>query len=83
MLCSRIAKFDEVEASIDPALTLAPTDRRAWVDMLARLLTDEVLAASMRQKIQEFAKATSWDNVGRQHLALCRQLVERTNAHTR
>jgi len=83
MLCSRIAKFDEVEASIDPALTIDPHDRRAWVDMLVRLLTDEVLAASMRQKIQAFAEATSWENVGRQHLALCRQLVEKTNAHSR
>src|SRR3569623_1158317 len=81
MLCSRIAKFDEVEASIDPALTLGPKDKKAWVDMLARLLTDEVLAASMRKKIQDFAEATSWDNVGAQHLALYHQLVEKTNAH--
>jgi len=83
MLCSRIAKFDEVEASIDPALTVGPTDRRAWVDMMARLLTDDVLAAAMRQKISAFAKATSWDVVGGQHLALCRSLVEKTHAHTR
>jgi glycosyltransferase involved in cell wall biosynthesis len=78
LLCSRIAKFDEVGASIDPALTLPENDRDAWADMLVRLLTDATFAAEMRRKIRRFAEATSWANVGKMHLDTYAKLLERT-----
>ena len=68
LLCSRISKFDEITASIDPALTVPADDREAWVETLVRLLTDQVWAAEMKQKIKRFAEQTSWANVGKMHL---------------
>ncbi|MGD0837516.1 MAG: glycosyltransferase [Polyangia bacterium] len=68
MLCSRIAKFDEVTRSIDPALTVPDSDPAAWAATLLRLLSDQTWAAEMRGKIRAFAEATSWANVGRMHL---------------
>jgi glycosyltransferase involved in cell wall biosynthesis len=78
MVCSRIAKFDEVTESIDPALTVPPDDRDAWVETLLRLLTDQTWAAAMRAKIRRFAEVTSWANIGRMHLAAYAKLLERT-----
>jgi glycosyltransferase involved in cell wall biosynthesis len=76
MLCSRISKFDEVTGGIDPALTLPPDDRDAWVDAMVRLLTDETWAAEMKQKIKRFAEQTSWTNVGKMHLDAYAKLLE-------
>jgi glycosyltransferase involved in cell wall biosynthesis len=78
LLCSRIAKFDEVTESIDPALTVAADDRDAWVETLLRLLTDPAWAEEMRTKIRRFAEATSWANVGKMHLDVYTKVLERT-----
>jgi glycosyltransferase involved in cell wall biosynthesis len=67
MLCSRIAKFDEVETGIDPALTVAPDDRAGWTRTLVRLLCDEEWGSQLTSKIRDFAEATSWANVGKLH----------------
>jgi glycosyltransferase involved in cell wall biosynthesis len=67
MLCSRIAKFDEVETGIDPALTVAPDDRAGWTRTLVRLLCDEDWGNQLTSKIRDFAEATSWANVGKLH----------------
>ncbi|HEY5282579.1 MAG TPA: glycosyltransferase [Polyangia bacterium] len=77
LLCSRIAKFDEVTASIDPALTVPSDDKDAWAETLLRLLTDEAWAAEMKQKIRKFAEETSWTNVGKMHLDAYAKLLER------
>ena len=76
LLCSRISKFDEVTTSIDPALTVPPDDKDAWVETLVRLLTDQVFAAEMKQKIKKFAEQTSWTNVGKMHLDAYAKLLE-------
>jgi len=75
MICSRISKFDEIEESIDPALTVAPDDVDAWTETLVRLLTDAAWAAEMKQKIKRFGEATSWSNVGRMHLEAYSRLM--------
>ncbi len=67
MLCSRIAKFDEVETGIDPALTVAPDDRAGWTRTLVRLLCDEEWGNQLTSKIRDFAESTSWANVGKLH----------------
>jgi glycosyltransferase involved in cell wall biosynthesis len=67
MLCSRIAKFDEVETGIDSALTAPPCDRAAWTDAMVRLLRDETMGEQLKSKIRDFAEATSWANVGKMH----------------
>jgi glycosyltransferase involved in cell wall biosynthesis len=77
MLCSRIAKFDEVETGIDAALTVAQDDRAGWTHTMVRLLRDEEWASEMRSKIRCFAKATSWANVGKMHLDTYAKLLER------
>jgi glycosyltransferase involved in cell wall biosynthesis len=76
MLCSRIAKFDEVETEIDRALTAEPTDRDAWIKTTVRLLRDQDWAHEMREKIRRFAKKTSWENVGKMHWDVYQGLVE-------
>jgi glycosyltransferase involved in cell wall biosynthesis len=78
LLCSRIAKFDEVTESIDPALTVPADDLDAWVETLVRLLTDRAWAEGMRAKIRGFAETTSWANVGKMHLDVYAKLLERT-----
>jgi len=78
MLCSRIAKFDEVTESIDPAITVDPYDKRAWAETLRRLLTDEPWQAELTGKIRRFAEETSWNNVGRLHVETYRRLLERS-----
>jgi glycosyltransferase involved in cell wall biosynthesis len=77
MLCSRIAKFDEVETGIDAALTVAPDDRAGWTHTMVRLLRDGEWASEMRSKIRRFAEATSWANVGKMHLDTYAKLLER------
>ena len=67
MLCSRIAKFDEVETGIDPELTAPSGDRAAWTRTMVRLLCDEAWGNQLKHKIRTFAKATSWANVGKMH----------------
>jgi glycosyltransferase involved in cell wall biosynthesis len=67
MLCSRIAKFDEVETGIDPALTVPPDDRAGWMRAMVRLLRDEEWGNQLKAKIRDFAEATSWANVGKMH----------------
>jgi glycosyltransferase involved in cell wall biosynthesis len=76
MICSRIAKFDEVELNIDRALTAAPNDREAWIKTTVRLLRDEEWARQMKEKIRRFAEQTSWDNVGKMHVDLYQRLTE-------
>jgi len=75
MLCSRISKFDEVEESIDPALTAAQDDVDAWTEILVRLLTDVAWAAEMKRKIKAFGEAPSWSNVGKMHLEAYARLM--------
>ena len=77
MMCSRIAKFDEVGERISPALLADYGDRRAWVDGLAKLLGDERLAEDLRVRLRRFAEETSWERVGTQHLDLFDRLRER------
>jgi glycosyltransferase involved in cell wall biosynthesis len=67
MLCSRIAKFDEVETGIDPALTVPLNDRAAWTRAMVRLLRDEEWGNQLKTKIRGFAEATRWANVGKMH----------------
>jgi glycosyltransferase involved in cell wall biosynthesis len=76
MICSRIAKFDEVETSIDRGLTAEPNDRDAWINTTVRLLRDEEWARQMKEKIRRFAEQTSWENVGKIHGDLCQRLTE-------
>jgi glycosyltransferase involved in cell wall biosynthesis len=76
MLCSRIAKFDEVETGIDPALTAPPNDRAAWTHAMVRLLRDEEWGNQLRTKIRDFAEATSWANVGQLHWDLYTRLMD-------
>jgi glycosyltransferase involved in cell wall biosynthesis len=75
MVCSRIAKFDEVGEAISPDLLVDPRDRDGWADALARLLTDAPYAESLRDRIRAFAHATRWEEVGRQHAALYAELL--------
>jgi glycosyltransferase involved in cell wall biosynthesis len=76
MICSRIAKFDEVELNIDRGLTVEVNDREAWIRTTVRLLRDEEWARQMKEKIRRFAEETSWENVGKMHGDLCQRLVE-------
>lgn len=78
MLCSRIAKFDEVFESIDPAITVEPHDRDAWVQAMKRLLTDTAWQSEVAQKIRKFGEDTSWDNVGKMHLQAYRRMLDRS-----
>jgi glycosyltransferase involved in cell wall biosynthesis len=75
MLCSRIAKFDEVE-TFAPELTLPYGDRAAWTAGMVRLLRDADFGASVREKIVRFGEETSWPNLGKVHLDLYRQLLD-------
>jgi glycosyltransferase involved in cell wall biosynthesis len=76
MICSRIAKFDEVELNIDRGLTAEPNDREAWIETTVRLLRDDEWARQMKEKIRRFAGQTSWENVGKMHGDLYQKLVE-------
>jgi glycosyltransferase involved in cell wall biosynthesis len=76
MLCSRIAKFDEVELNIDRGLTAEPNDRDAWITAMVRLLRDEEWARQMKEKIRRFAEQTSWETVGKLHVDLYQRLID-------
>jgi len=75
MMCSRIAKFDEVGERVSPALLADYGDRRAWVESLATLLADQALADELRARLRRFAEETSWERVGAEHLALFDRLA--------
>jgi len=78
MLCSRIAKFDEVYDSVDPAITVGAHDKDAWVAAMKRLLTDAAWQAEIAQKIRKFGEDTRWDNVGKMHLQVYRRMLDRS-----
>jgi glycosyltransferase involved in cell wall biosynthesis len=80
MLCSRIAKFDEVGEAVSPQLLVDPDDLDGWARGLERLLTDRPFAEAMRRRILDFAAATSWDKVAAQHLALYERLLRTGSA---
>lgn len=75
MLCSQIAKFDEVEQFISPDLVVPHDDKRAWTRELVRLLTDTAHAEAMRAQIERFAAETSWPVVAKRHLELYGALI--------
>jgi D-inositol-3-phosphate glycosyltransferase len=75
LLCSRIAKFDEVGESISPELVVDPQDQDAWAERLERLLTQPLYAAGMQLRVAQFARATSWEAVGARHLELYDRLL--------
>jgi glycosyltransferase involved in cell wall biosynthesis len=77
MVCSRIAKFDEVETGIDPELTVSPGDRAAWTRTMVRLLRDQEWGDQLKAKIRGFAEATSWANVGKMHWEHYSRLLDR------
>jgi len=77
MVCSRIAKFDEVETGIDPELTVPPGDRAAWTRTMVRLLRDQEWGDQLKAKIRGFAEATSWANVGKMHWEHYSRLLDR------
>jgi glycosyltransferase involved in cell wall biosynthesis len=77
MLCSRIAKFDEIEA-FAPELTVPYNDRRQWATSMTRLLVDPVWGDDARRKIIRFGDETSWDRVGKMHVDLCERLLGET-----
>src|SRR5205823_3968904 len=64
MLCSRISKFDEVEA-FAPELTVPHDDLAQWATGLGRLLSDREFADAARSKIVQFGDETRWDRVGK------------------
>jgi glycosyltransferase involved in cell wall biosynthesis len=72
MLCSRTAKFDEIEA-FAPELTVPYGDRAQWTSSMVRLLCEPAL--DMRRRIIQFGEETRWDNVGKRHVDLCAQLM--------
>jgi glycosyltransferase involved in cell wall biosynthesis len=73
MLCSDIAKFDEV-AAISPDMVARPKDAQQWAARLTRMLTDAELAEDLRERVRTFAQQTRWDVVGKRHLALYQEL---------
>jgi glycosyltransferase involved in cell wall biosynthesis len=75
MLCSRIAKFDEIDA-VDSRLTAPYGDTNTWAESLARLLTDRPMGEELRQKIMRFGEETSWTQVAKTYVDLCEQLLE-------
>jgi len=75
MLCSRIAKFDEVH-DVDARLTAPYGDTGAWTAAMIQLLTDSARGEKMRRRILAFGEQTSWSNVGRSYVKLCEQLIE-------
>ena len=83
MICSRIAKFDEVETNIDRELTVAPRDRAAWIETTVRLLRDEEWTRQLKERIRRFAEQTSWDKVGRIHWELYQRLLDGGEADER
>jgi hypothetical protein len=77
MLCSRIAKFDEVE-SFAPELTVPHDDRGQWAARMTRLLCDRPWAEGVREKVVRFGAETRWERVGLAHVELCERLLEGT-----
>jgi glycosyltransferase involved in cell wall biosynthesis len=75
MLCSRIAKFDEIRESVSEHLCVDPYDKRAWAEGLERLLTDQPFADKLRAQVVRFGEATSWPSVAAQHVALHERLA--------
>lgn len=75
MLCSRIAKFDEVSDHISPELLVDPESSTEWAAGLERLLVDRPYAEDMRARILRFAEDTSWPRVAERHLQLCDSLL--------
>ena len=70
MLCSRIAKFDEIREQVSPELVVGHDDLDGWVTALLRLLRNDAWATQMRAQIRAFAARTSWEAVGQMHLEL-------------
>jgi glycosyltransferase involved in cell wall biosynthesis len=69
VVASRIPKFDEVR-SISDELLVNPASASEIARLLHRLIADEPFRASIRRRVSEFARSTSWQEVGARHLQL-------------
>jgi glycosyltransferase involved in cell wall biosynthesis len=75
VLCSRSPKFAEIAESIDPDLIVPTYSARAWAEAMVCLLRDSSRRERLAEKAARFARETSWQNIGRRHLALYGTLV--------
>ena len=76
MLCSRISKFDEVAQGISDELLADFGDLDAWVESMTCLLTDDEHYLRMKKAVDDFATATSWENVAKTHLELYARVLD-------
>ena len=76
VVCSRIAKFEEVAEQVAPELLVGPRDREGWTRQLVRLLSDDDYAMAASKRAWRFAGRTSWDVVALEQLQLCDRLVD-------
>lgn len=66
-LCSRSPKFSEIGSAIDPGLVVSTYNPRAWADAMTGLLTHPERLASLAEKVESYARDTSWPNIALQH----------------
>ena len=77
VLCARGPKFEDglKQLAAYPELTPAPLSIAQWATAMDRLLGDESLRATVTRLFSEYARATTWPNVARQHHAMYENLV--------
>ena len=70
LICSDIAKFDDIGRHVSKELLVPARDPAAWAEAVHRLLTDEVFARRMLVAQEAYAKKSSWPEVARAHLGV-------------
>lgn len=77
LLCSDIAKFDDIGRHVSTELLVPARAPAAWADAVHRLLTDEVFARRVLVAQETYAKKSSWPEVARAHLTVYRKATGR------
>ncbi|MBN1917991.1 MAG: glycosyltransferase family 4 protein [Verrucomicrobia bacterium] len=81
VVCSNVASLPEVVG--DAGILVEDPAPGPFADALERVLTDETLAADLRQRGLERAATFTWERAARETLELYRQFAEGTYAHRR
>lgn len=75
VLCSDSIKFDEVATNVSPELLVPTRNVRAWADKMLMLLENDAWHELIVERVEKYARATRWPEVGRRHERVYRRIA--------
>lgn len=83
IVVSRTPKFEEAWTEISEEIAFDSGNPRELADVLIRVLVDDEFTESLGEKVRNYALASSWDVIGRDHLRLYDSLARSDRCRNR